>query len=239
MDASLKKLLKDNENTLKDNLFLSGNEPSGEDAKFFKLLLDANYKPSQKEYPSVWAWYSLMILFDDDVIIEWLKASAKSNKKENKKEKEKDKGNENHKGKDNQKENKKDKKHKEKKEHRCNDPFICDQPDNFEEKPEYEEKVKEQKNKHKDETSNVFLEIKPENEEENLDNLAKKIFKEIKRKGLKWSEKYEISEFAFKAKKLIVGMNVEMDTSVQDIIDQLETWEEEIQSVDFYLFNQC
>ena len=237
MDASLKKLLKDNENTLKDNLFLSGNEPSGEDAKFFKLLLDANYKPSQKEYPSVWAWYSLMILFDDDVIIEWLKASAKSNKKENKKEK--DKGNESHKGNDNQKENKKDKKHKEKKEHRCNDPYICDQPDNFEEKPEYEEKVKEQKNKHKDETSNVFLEIKPENEEENLDNLAKKIFKEIKRKGLKWSEKYEIIEFAFKAKKLIVGMNVGMDTSVQDIIDQLETWEEEIQSVDFYLFNQC
>ena len=237
MDASLKKMLIDNEHTLKDNLFLSGSEPSGEDAKFFKLLLDANYKPSQKEYPSVWAWYSLMILFDDDVIIEWLKASAKSNKKKNKKEK--DKENESHKGKDNQKENKKDKKHKEKKEHRCNDPFICDQPDNFEEKPEYEEKVKEQKNKHKDETSNVFLEIKPENKEENLDNLAKKIFKEIKRNGLKWNEKYEISEFAFKAKKLIVGMNVGMDTSVQDIIDQLETWEEEIQSVDFYLFNQC
>ena len=237
MDASLKKMLKDNEHTLKDNLFLLGSEPSGEDAKFFKLLLDGNCKPSQKEYPSVWAWYSLMILFDDDVIIEWLKASAKSNKKENKKEK--DKGNESHKCNDTQKESKKDKKHKEKKEHRCNDPCICDQPDNFEEKPEYEEKVKEQKNKHKDETSNVFLEIKPENEEENLDNLAKKVFKEIKRKGLKWSEKYEISEFAFKAKKLIVGMNVGMDTSVQDIIDQLETWEEEIQSVDFYLFNQC
>ena len=237
MDESLKKMLKDNENILKDNLFLLGSEPSGEDAKFFKLLLDSNCKPSQKEYPSVWAWYSLMILFDDDVIIEWLKISARSNKKENKKEK--DKGNESHKGNDNQKENKKDKKHKEKKEHRCNDLCICDQPDNFEEKPEYEEKVKEQKNKHKEETSNVFLEIKPENEEENLDNLAKKIFKEIKRKGLKWSEKYEIIEFAFKAKKLIVGMNVGMDTSVQDIIDQLETWEEEIQSVDFHLFNQC
>ena len=235
MDASLKKMLKDNEHTLKDNLFLSGSEPSGEDAKFFKALLDANYKPCQKEYPSVWAWYSLMILFDDDVIIEWLKHSAQTNKKENKKNKEK----ESHKDNDNQKENKKDKKHKEKKEHRCNDPCICDQPDNFEEKPEYEEKVKEQKNKHKDETSNVFLEIKPENEEEDLDKLAKRVFKEIKRKGLKWSEKYEIIEFAFKAKKLIVGMNVEMDTSVQDIIDQLETWEEEIQSVDFHLFNQC
>ena len=34
-------------------------------------------------------------------------------------------------------------------------------------------------------------------------------------------------------------MNVKMETSVQDIIDQLETWEEEIQSVDFLAFNQC
>ena len=34
-------------------------------------------------------------------------------------------------------------------------------------------------------------------------------------------------------------MNVGNETSVQDIIDQLETWEEDIQSVDFALFNQC
>ncbi len=34
-------------------------------------------------------------------------------------------------------------------------------------------------------------------------------------------------------------MNVSMETSVQDIIDQLETWEEEIQSVDYAFFNQC
>ena len=83
------------------------------------------------------------------------------------------------------------------------------------------------------------MEIKPENEEQDLDILAKKILKEIKRNGLKWSEKYEIEEIGFKIKKLIMGMNVRMETSVQDIIDQLETWEEEIQSVDFALFSQC
>ena len=120
------------------------------------------------------------------------------------------------------------------------EPYICDEPDNLEEKPEYKERIKEQLNKHKDERSNVFLEIKPENEEQNLDNLAKRILKEIKRDGLKWSEKYEIKEIGFKnIKKLIMGMNVGNDTSVQDIIDQLETWEEDIQSVDFLLFNQC
>ena len=63
--------------------------------------------------------------------------------------------------------------------------------------------------------------------------------KEIKRNGLKWSDKYEIEEMAFKIKKLIMGLNVGLDTSVQNIIDQLETWEEEIQSVDFSLFSQC
>ena len=141
--------------------------------------------------------------------------------------------------KENKKENKKEKKNKEKKENKKMEPCICDMPDNFEEKPEYKEKIKEQINKHKDETSNVFLEINPENEEQDLDKLAKRILKEIKRNGLKWSEKYEIKEIGFKIKKLIMGMNVAMDTSVQDIIDQLETWEEEIQSVDFALFNQC
>ncbi len=34
-------------------------------------------------------------------------------------------------------------------------------------------------------------------------------------------------------------MNVKNEISVQDIVDQLETWEEEIQSVDFGIFNQC
>ena len=119
------------------------------------------------------------------------------------------------------------------------EPYICDEPDNFEEKPEYKEMIQKQIKKHKDEKSNVFLEINPENNEIDLNNLAKKILKEIKREGLKWGENFQIQETAFHIKKLIMGMNVGMDTSVQDIIDQLETWEEEIQSVDFKLFNQC
>ena len=158
-----------------------------------------------------------MILFEDEVIKEWLKKGPKENKKENKKEK----------------------KNKEKKAHKNIEPYISGEPDNFEEKPEYKEKNLENIKKHKDEKSNVFLEIKPENGEQDLNILAKKIKKDIKRNGLKWSEKYEIEDIGFKIKKLIMGMNVGMDTSVQDIIDQLETWEEEIQSVDFALFSQC
>ena len=225
MDESLKNLLKTHEITLKDNLFITGSEPSYEDAIFYKALIDANYKPSKKEYPSVWAWYSLMILFEDEIIIEWIKNanSETQNKKGSKKE------------------CKKEIKNKEKKVHKIKEPYICDIPDNCEEKPEYLEKIKEDINKHKNEKSNVFLEINPESENEgqDLNILAKKIMKEIKRDGLKWSEKYEIKEIGFKIKKLIMGMNVGNDTSVQDIIDQLETWEEEIQSVDIALFSQC
>ena len=254
MDASLKKMLKDYEISLKDNLFIKGNEPSYEDAVFFKSLLKAHYKPSQKEYPSVWAWYSLVILFEDEVISEWLKKSPQENKNEGKKEK-KNKENKENKEKKQNKQNKEHKEHKEQKEYKeethklqeipknkrivNNEPCICDEPDNLVEKPEYKERIKQDLNKHKDEKSNVFLEIKPENEEQNLDNLAKRIMKEIKRNGLKWSDKYEIKEVAFKVKKLIMGLNVGLDTSVQDIIDQLETWEEDIQSVDFALFSQC
>ena len=222
MDESLKKLLKTHEITLKDNLFIGGSEPSYEDAVLFKSIIKAHFKPSKKEYPSIWAWYSLIVLFEDEVIMEWIKNSNKEkhNNKENKKEKNKI---------------------NEKKVNKNNEPYICDIPDDFEEKPEYLEKIKEDINKHKNEKSNVFLEINPksENEGQDLNNLAKKIMKEIKRDGLKWSEKYEIKEIGFKIKKLIVGMSVGNETSVQDIIDQLETWEEEIQSVDFALFCQC
>lgn len=99
MDPSLKKMLNDYEIQLKDNLFINGNEPSYEDGVFFKSLIEAHYKPSQKEYPSVWAWYSLLI---HEIISEWLKKSPTENKNEGKN------GNKNKKN----KENKQDKKNK-------------------------------------------------------------------------------------------------------------------------------
>ena len=205
MSEILQYKLKENEEILKTNLFLGGEEPSYEDGKFFKLLIQNKYKPEQKKFPSVWAWYSIIILFEDDIIKEWLKHPNKKCK------------------------NKKI----------SNEIYICDEPDNYDINKDYKEKIKEQRNKHKDEISKVFLEIKPENIDINLNILAKKIIKEIKREGLIWNENYEIKDIAFDIKKLIMGMNVKNEISVQDIVDQLETWEEEIQSVDFGIFNQC
>ena len=197
-------ILKENELFLKDNLFLGGDEPSSEDGEFFKLLLKNKYKPEQTKYPSIWAWYSIIILFEDDVIKEWLRHPKKNAIKTNKV---------------------------------INEVYICDEPDDFVINKNYSDIIKEQRNKHKDEISNVFLEIKPDNINIDLNLLAKKIIREIKREGLSWNEKYEIKEIAFDIKKLIMRLSVRMETSVQDIVDQLETWEEEIQSIDFILFN--
>ena len=198
--------LKENEIFLKDNLFLGGDEPSSEDALFFNLLLKDKYKPEQKEYPSIWAWYSIIILFEPDIIKEWLRHPKKNIKKKNK---------------------------------ILNEHYICDEPDDYDINQNFMNIIQKQNEKHKDEISIVFLEINPENIEIDLNILAKNIMKKIKREGLIWIEKYEIKELAFGIKKLIIGMYVRLETSVQDIVDQLETWEEEIQSVDFVLFNQC
>ena len=197
-------ILKENELFLKDNLFLGGDEPSSEDGEFFKLLLKNKYKPEQTKYPSIWAWYSIIILFEDDVIKEWLRNPKKNAIKKNKV---------------------------------INEVYICDEPDDFVINKNYSDIIKEQRNKHKDEISNVFLEIKPDNINIDLNLLAEKIIREIKREGLSWNEKYEIKEIAFDIKKLIMRLSVRMETSVQDIVDQLETWEEEIQSIDFIFFN--
>ena len=208
MADSLNELLKENEIFLKDNLFIGGEQPNYEDAKFFKLLIDNKYKPEQKIFPSVWAWYSIMILFEDEIIKEWLRHPIKTikNKIKNK---------------------------------IPSEQYILDVPDNYDINLDYEDKIEEQRSKYKDEVSIVFLEIKPDNADMDLNILAKKIMKDIKRQGLIWNDKYEIKEYAFGVKILLLGMYVKTYTSVQDIIDQLETWEEDIQSVDYALFAQC
>ena len=201
----MNKMFKENEIFLKDNLFLGGDEPSFEDAEFFKYLIKNNKKPEKEEYPSIWAWYSIMILFEDEIIKELLKHPIKNI---------------------------------DKKKINSFNYLICDEPDDYDINKYDINIIKEKWNKHKDEISIIFLRINPENIDIDLNLLAKKIKKEIKRDGLIWNEIYEIKEYEFGIKKLIIGMNVKMDTSVQDIIDQLETLEEEIQSVDFVLFTQ-
>ena len=91
--------LADLEKKLANNLFVKGAQPSHEDAEAFEKFITAKCVPDQDKFPSVWAWYSLMVLFEDYVIKSWKASSkpeqgkkggkGKGEKKEDKKEKKK------------------------------------------------------------------------------------------------------------------------------------------------------
>ena len=64
-------VLADLEKKLEHNLFVKGAQPSQDDAEAFAKFVEAKAVPDQDKYPSVWAWYSLMVLFEDEVIKSW------------------------------------------------------------------------------------------------------------------------------------------------------------------------
>ena len=159
------------EKILSNNSFLKGNLPSEEDAKAFAKFKQAKYTPDKDKYPSVWTWYSLMILFKNEVIKSW-KPAGKPPKKEVDK-------------------------------------------------------------------SHVILEVKGWEAEQDLESLAKKIINTIKKDGLSWNTGYKFEEVAFGVKKLVIAFLAEDEKcSVQDIVDELESWENDIQSVEVVSFNK-
>ena len=220
------------EKSLANNLFLKGAHPSQEDATTFAKFEEAKCVPDQDKYPSVWAWYSLMVLFEDEVIKSWKPAE---------KPQAKGKGN---KGKGKDKKGKK-KEEKEEKEEKGGD----DDMDLFGEETEEEKKAKEEmKKKNKDkkkekkkpiDKSHVIIEVKGYEKEQDLEALAKKIISTIKRDGLQWNTGYKLEEVAFGIKKLVIAFLAEDEkVSVQEIVDELESWNDEIQSVDVVSFNK-
>ena len=97
-------VLADLEKKLENNLFVKGAQPSHDDAEAFQKFITAKCVPDQDKYPSVWAWYSLMVLFEDEVIKSW---KPSGNKQEHQ-------GKKGGKGKGGKKEEKKKKKKKKK-----------------------------------------------------------------------------------------------------------------------------
>ena len=225
--------LADLEKRLENNLFIKGAHPSYEDAVNFNKLYEAKFIPDQDKYPSVWAWYSLMVVFEDEVVNSW---------KPTEKPKEQKGG----KGKDHGKKGKKgeEKKEEEKKEEKGEDDLDLFGDDNEDDKKELEEMKKKNKEKKKEkkkpvDKSHVILEIKGWEEGQDLDALAKKIISTIKKDGLQWNTGYKLEEVAFGIKKLVIAFLAEDDKcSVQDIQDELESWSDEIQSVEVVSFNK-
>ena len=172
--------LADLEKKLANNLFVKGAQPNYEDAETFEKFITAKYLPDQDKFPSVWAWYSLMVLFEDEVIKSW-KTSVK--------------------------------------------PKL----------PNKQKEKKKEVNK-----SHVILEVKGWEADQDFEALANKIINTIKKDGLRWNTGYKLEEVGFGVKKLIIAFLAEDDKcSVQEITDELESWENDIQSVEVVSFNKA
>ena len=209
---------------------MKGAQPSHDDAEAFAKFVEAKVVPDQDKYPSVWAWYSLMVLFEDEVIKSWKPQQGKQ--EQHKKEK----------GGKGGKKNKNEEKKEEKAEEDDLDLFGDETEKDKKAKEEMKQKNKEKKGKKKKEVdkSHVILEIKGWDDEQDLEALAKKIISTIKMDGLSWNTGYKLEEVAFGIKKLVIAFLAEDDkVSVQEIIDTLESWENEIQSVETVSFNKA
>ena len=85
----------------------------------------------------------------------------------------------------------------------------------------------------------VMLEVKPLDDTINLDEVAQKIFNEIKQEGLFWKTEYKKEPVAFGIFKLIVGFSLEDEkVSVHDIVEKIEAMEDFVQSVEIAAFNK-
>ncbi len=68
--------------------------------------------------------------------------------------------------------------------------------------------------------------------------LAERILK-VEKDGLFWKTEYKLADVAFGVKKIVIGLVVEDDkVSVDDIVDELQAWEDDVQSVDIVCFNE-
>merc|ERR1712096_358435 len=214
------------DNQLKDALFIGGSQPNAEDAMVFEQFVSANTEPNPETHVNLWSWYALVILFNAQIRDAW-KQQASAPAKGGKQEKPAAKKEEAPKA-------KKD---------------DDDDMDLFGDDDEDDAKALEELKKKKEDTtakkkgpppgkSLVVFDIKVWETEQDLDALAKRVL-EIEKEGLFWKTEYKLTEVAFGVKKLTIGMTIHDDKiSVDDIIDEIQGWEDDVQSVDIVCFNK-
>ena len=214
--------------SLKDNLYIGGHSPNAEDALVFEQYAHSKSEPNQDKHPNLWAWFALVVLFRDPVRESWKLVHAQpakavcpkpAQKKEQKKEEPKEQV-------------KKD----------DDDLFGDDDDDAAALEALKKKKEEEKKGKKKKEAviakSLILLDVKVWEPEQDLDELASRIIK-IEKDGLFWKTEYKLVDVAFGIKKIVIGLVVEDEkVSVDDIIDELQEWEDDVQSVDIVSFNK-
>jgi elongation factor 1-beta len=216
---------------LKDNLYIGGQFPSAEDALVFEQFLNEKTEPEQDSHPNLFAWYGLVTLFIQPVRDSWKNAKP-AEKKEEKKPATKEAP-------------KKKEEPKKEEAPKADD----DDMDLFgEETEEEKEKLakmkqeKEQKPKLPAKTviakSLIILDVKVWEPDQDLDSLAQKIC-QLQKDGLFWKTEYKLADVAFGVKKIVIGCVVEDEkVSIDDVIDEIQSWEDEVQSVDIVAFNK-
>ena len=78
----------------------------------------------------------------------------------------------------------------------------------------------------------VGIEVKPYSTETDLQALWKKITTEVKQDGLKWGETCHLEEIAFGIKKIMMTFTMGVNNSSDDVIEAIEAFEDEVQSVE-------
>lgn len=229
------------EGMLGKQIYVHGNAPGCEDSLLYYQWFSHKSEPDQTKYPNLWAWYALISLYNVQVLELWKNVKAEEKKGGKKEEAPK-----------------KDKKEKEDKvDHtkpapkeapadECDDLFADDDPEEEAKRKELEKKIKEKKEAEKQkkpaliQKSIILLDVKVWEIEQNLDDLSKKIFAELVKEGLVWKQEYQILDVAFGVKKLRIGCVIEDEkVSVDDdIVEYLQSWENDIQSVDIVSFNK-
>lgn len=218
------------ETHFRDNLFVGGNFPNAEDALLYEQYTSSNSEPSQASHQNLWSWFSLISIYTPAVKESWKQTATK--KEEPKKTEAK-------------------KTETKKAETKKEEPKKDDDMDLFGDDDEgdaaaleamknkkAEEKKKEKKKDVVIQKSLILLEVKVWDPEQDYDALAKKILT-IQKDGLFWKTEYQLKDVAFGVKKIVIGLVVEDDkVSVDDITEEIESWEDDVQSVDIAAFNK-
>merc|ERR1711957_1039884 len=205
----------------KDNLYVGGHSPNAEDLSVFNQYAESNTEPNQDSHANLWSWFALISLYTPQIKETWAAVVAKSAAP---------------------------KKEEPKKAAAADDDMdlFGDDDDDADAAAKVKADMAAKKEAEKAKKpkpaviakSLILLDIKVWDPEQDYDALAKKCIA-IEMDGLFWKTEYQLKDVAFGVKKIVIGLVVEdAKVSVDDIVDQIEAWEDDVQSVDIAAFNK-
>lgn len=224
---------------LKDNLYIGGHFPSAEDCLVLDQYTEHHTFPNIDTHLNLWSWFTFVSLFQPHIRQTWMTATGKQQevKKTEKKP-------ETHKPTTTTTDAPKTEVVKDETDDLFGDDDDADAAANLE---AMKKKKADDKEKEKAKAgakpgiiakSLIVIDVKVFEIEQDLDALANRILA-IERDGLVWKTEYKLNEVAFGIKKITIGCVVEDEkVSIDDINEEIESWEDDVQSVDIVSFNK-